>query len=45
MRVLVLFSFMSFVYHSVMDVISVAFAMFIEKSRVTIITLTLSERR
>ena len=41
MRVLVLFSFMSFVYHSVMDVISVAFVLFIEEYRVTIVTLTL----
>ena len=41
MRVLILFSFMSFVYHSVMDVISVVFLMFIEDFRATIITLTL----
>ena len=41
MRVLVLFSFMSFVYHNVMDVISVLFLMFIEENRVTTVTLTL----
>ena len=41
MRVLILFSFMSFVYRSVMDAISVAFALFIEESRVTTITLSI----
>ena len=41
MRVLVLFSFMSFVYHSVMDGISVVFALFIEESRIITVTLTL----
>ena len=41
MKALVLFGFMNFVYHSVMDVISIAFLMFIEDSRTTIITLTL----
>ena len=41
MRVLVLFSFMSFVYHSVMDVISVIFVLFIERLRILVLTLTL----
>ena len=41
LRVLVLFSFMSFIYHSILDVISVTLLLFIEETRASIATLTL----
>ena len=41
LRVLVMFSFMSFIYHSVMDIIAVTFLIFIQKSRASVITITL----
>ena len=41
MRVLVLFSFMVFIHHNIMDIISLGFMMFIEQSRVQIVTIAL----
>ena len=41
LRVLILFSFMSFIYHSIMDVISIGFILFIEEYRTFYISLTL----
>ena len=39
LQVLIMFSFMSFIYHSIMDVISIGFMLLIEDIRVIIITL------
>ena len=41
LRVLVLFSFMSFIYHSLLDVISVTLLLFIEETRASTATFTL----
>ena len=41
LRVLILFSFMSFIYHIIMDVISIGFILFIEEYRTLYISLTL----
>ena len=41
LRVLILFSFMSFIYHIIMDVISIGFIVFIEESRTFYISVTL----
>ena len=41
LRVMVIAGFMSFIHHRIMDAISIAFLLFIENSRVTVITLTL----
>ena len=41
LRVLVLFSFMSFIYHSILDVISVTLLLFIEETRTSTVVLTL----
>ena len=41
LRVLILFGFMSFIYHRIMDAISFAFLLFIEDSRVTVVTFAL----
>ena len=41
LRVLIMFSFMSFVYHIIMDFIAVAFLLFIPEARSSIITYTL----
>ena len=41
LRVLVLFSFMSFIYHSILDIISVTIFLFIEESRASTVTFTL----
>ena len=41
LRVLILFSFMSFIYHIIMDVISLGFILFIEEYRTLYISLTL----
>ena len=41
LRVLILFSFMSFIYHIIMDVISLGFILFIEEYRTFYISLTL----
>ena len=39
LKVLIMFSFMMFIYHSIMDVFSFTFMMFIETSRVILITI------
>ena len=39
LQVLIMFSFMSFIYHSIMDAISIGFTLLIEDIRVIIITL------
>ena len=41
LRILVLFSFMSFIYHSILDVISVTFLLFIEETRTSTVALIL----
>ena len=41
LRVMVIVGFMSFIHHRIMDAISIAFLLFIDNSRVTVITLTL----
>ena len=41
LRSLVMFSFMMFIYRSIMDVISFAFLMFVEQSRVLVVTIAL----
>ena len=41
LRVLVLFSFMSFIYHSILDVISVTLLLFIEETRTSTVVCTL----
>ena len=41
LRVLVMLSFMSFVYHAIMDAMSIMFLLFIEGSRASVLTFTL----
>ena len=41
LRVLIMFSFMSFIYHIIMDFIAVAFLLFIPEARSSIVTFTL----
>ena len=41
LQIIILFSFMSFIYHIIMDVISIGFILFIEESRTFYISLTL----
>ena len=41
LQIMVLFSFMSFIYHSIMDAISIAFLLFDEEYRTLVITVTL----
>ena len=41
LRVLVLFSFMSFIYRSILNVISVSLLLFIEETRASVVTFTL----
>ena len=40
MKVLVMLGFMSFIYHNIMDGISITFLLFIEESRASVITFT-----
>ena len=41
LQIVILFSFMTFIYHIIMDVISIGFILFIEESRTFYISLTL----
>ena len=41
MRCMVIFSFMMFIYRNIMDAISFTFLMFIEQSRVVVVTIAL----
>ena len=40
-QILVLFGFMNFIYHSIMDILSIGFILFVEEYRTIVITLTL----
>ena len=40
-QILVLFGFMNFIYHSIMDVLSIGFILFVEELRTIVITFTL----
>ena len=40
LRILILFSFMSFIYHNCMDVISFVFLMFVKETRAMVVTFT-----